>query len=67
MVPSRRGEGLVSESLRALSDWALSQPCESRDVADTELDDLPSQRVLVNCGFHFVALGALLAMSVVTC
>ena len=44
MVPSR-GEGPLSESLRGLSDCVLSQPCVSR--GSTELDHVPSQRVLV--------------------
>ena len=47
IVPARRGEGLASESLRALAAWALAQPGVDRVVARTGARHRSSQRVLL--------------------
>jgi RimJ/RimL family protein N-acetyltransferase len=53
LVPARRGEGLMSESLRSLTAWALAQPGVVRLVAGTEQDNAPSQRLLLRVGFSY--------------
>lgn len=55
IVPSARGQGYATEALRAILDWALSQP-EVRAVhADTDYVNLASQSVLSAAGMRVVA------------
>jgi RimJ/RimL family protein N-acetyltransferase len=51
LVEPARGHGYATEALRALVDYAARQPAAKRMVADTEKDNLPSQRVLIKAGF----------------
>ncbi len=45
------GHGLMSEAVAALAEWASRQPGVTRVLAQTEPDNLASQRVLVKAGF----------------
>lgn len=51
LVEPARGHGYATEALRALIDYAARQPAATRMVADTEKDNVPSQRVLDKAGF----------------
>jgi RimJ/RimL family protein N-acetyltransferase len=51
LVEPARGHGYATEALRALLDYAARQPAARRVVADTEKDNVPSQRVLDKAGF----------------
>jgi RimJ/RimL family protein N-acetyltransferase len=50
LVEPARGHGYATEALRALIDYAARQPAAKRMVADTEKDNVPSQRVLDKAG-----------------
>ena len=43
--------GYMTEAVRALTEWALSQNKVSRVEAETDPDNLPSKRILANVGF----------------
>lgn len=43
--------GYMTETVEAMCQWAFSQPGVSAVIAETETDNLPSQRVLHRCGF----------------
>ncbi len=45
------GNGYMTEAVRALTEWALSQNKVSRVEAETDPDNLPSKRILANVGF----------------
>jgi RimJ/RimL family protein N-acetyltransferase len=51
LVEPARGHGYATEALRALVGYAARQPAVKRMVADTEKDNVPSQRVLEKAGF----------------
>ena len=46
------GRGYMREAVMALSAWALKQPGVSRVEAETDPDNIPSQKVLAACGFR---------------
>lgn len=46
-----RGQGMATEAVNAAAAWALQQPGVTRVEAETEPDNVPSQRVLSKCGF----------------
>ena len=43
--------GYATEAVSAIIHWAIQQPGVSRIEAETELENLASQRVLEKCGF----------------
>ena len=45
------GKGYMTEAVKTLVAWAVSQPCVSRVEAETDPDNQASQRVLSACGF----------------
>ena len=45
------GRGYMTEAVMALTEWALAQKGVTRIEAETDPDNLPSQRVLANAGF----------------
>jgi ribosomal-protein-alanine N-acetyltransferase len=51
LVEPARGHGYATEALRALVGYAARQPAVKRVVADTDKDNVPSQRVLEKAGF----------------
>ena len=51
LVEPARGHGYATEALRALVGYAAGQPAAKRVVADTEKDNVSSQRVLEKAGF----------------
>jgi RimJ/RimL family protein N-acetyltransferase len=51
LVEPGRGHGYATEALRALIGYAAEQPAAKSVVADTEKDNVPSQRVLEKAGF----------------
>ena len=46
-----RGHGYMTEAVAAMCRWVLAQPGIAHVIAETERDNLPSQRVLERCGF----------------
>jgi RimJ/RimL family protein N-acetyltransferase len=56
--PSRRGCGVASEALHALCDYARGRV--SAVLAETDPDNVASQRVLEKCGFQSVGGDALI-------
>jgi RimJ/RimL family protein N-acetyltransferase len=52
LVPSAREKGYATEALRAVADYGLAQPEASRIVADPDLDNIASHRVLEKAGFR---------------
>ena len=46
-----RGKGFAAEAVDAAVNWALGQPDVKRVEAETEPDNIASQRVLEKCGF----------------
>lgn len=51
MLPSFREQGLATEAVQALCDWALTQPSVRTIRARTPLSGNASRRVLEKCGF----------------
>jgi RimJ/RimL family protein N-acetyltransferase len=52
LVPSARERGYATEALVAVVAFGLAQPGVVRIVADPDLDNLASHRVLLKAGFH---------------
>jgi [ribosomal protein S5]-alanine N-acetyltransferase len=50
-LPEFQGQGYATEMVRALVDWAFSQPDVRQIVAETTEDNLPSMRLLRRLGF----------------
>lgn len=46
------GYGYMTEAVRAMCAWALTQPGVTAVVAETERGNVRSQRVLTRCGFR---------------
>ena len=46
------GQGYMTEAVQAITAWALAQPGVKTVIAETEIDNLPSQNVLIRCGFR---------------
>ncbi len=44
-------KGYMTKAVNALCDWAKKQSGVKRIIAETDLDGLPSQRLLQRCGF----------------
>lgn len=51
ILPDFQNRGYATEAVKAVTDWALSQPGVNTITAETEADNLTSQKVLLNCGF----------------
>ncbi len=45
------GNGYMTEALKEITGWALSQPGVTGIEAETAPDNAPSQKVLASCGF----------------
>jgi RimJ/RimL family protein N-acetyltransferase len=52
LAPGARGQGYATEALRAVVEWALSQPEVVAVEADTTHANLPSQRVMERAGMR---------------
>jgi len=52
ICPSHQGRGAASEALQALCDFSRGRVIAI--LADTDRDNIASQRVLERCGFHTV-------------
>jgi RimJ/RimL family protein N-acetyltransferase len=52
LAESARGQGYATESVRALTAWALAQPDVETVYATTDEDNTSSQRVLERAGFR---------------
>lgn len=50
--PAFQRQGYMSEIVRGLVRWVGQQPGVRRVVADTNVENVASQRVLENCGFR---------------
>lgn len=48
-------QGYATESVKALVDWAFEQPATRKIIAETQLDNEASKKVLIKNGFRFVA------------
>ena len=46
-----QGRGYATEAVRAVTDWALGQPCVMCVTAETEESNIPSQKVMTKAGF----------------
>ena len=44
--------GFMTETVNAMCTWAMQQSGVSHVIAETDLDGLASQRILLRCGFH---------------
>ena len=51
ILPDFQNRGYATEAVKAVADWALSQSGVNCITAETEADNLTSQKVLLNCGF----------------
>ena len=51
ILPDFQNRGYATEAVKAVTVWALSQPNVNTIIAETEADNLASQKVLLNCGF----------------
>lgn len=51
LAPPFEHNGYMTESIAAMCHWAWQQPAVHHILAETEPDNLPSQRVLQRCGF----------------
>lgn len=51
ILEAHQNRGYATEAVRAAVNWALHQPGVHRVEAETEPDNLASQRVLQKCGF----------------
>lgn len=49
--PEFWGRGFATEAVKAVTEWALSEPNVNRITAETEEDNIASQRVLEKSGF----------------
>ena len=49
--------GYMTEAVRAMCDWAKERPGVSHVIAETLLDNQPSQNVLKRCGFRETSRG----------
>ena len=47
-----QNKGYITEAVRAICDWAFSQPTVTCIIAQTEKDNIPSHRVLQKCGME---------------
>ena len=45
------GSGYMTEAVAAMSAWAKAQDRVSHVIAETDLDNVPSQNILKRCGF----------------
>jgi RimJ/RimL family protein N-acetyltransferase len=50
--PQYEHHGYMTEAIHAMCQWALKQEGVSAVIAETDLDNAASQRVLERCGFH---------------
>ena len=44
-------QGYMTETVKAMCTWAKKQAHVTHIIAETEIDNLPSQRILTRCGF----------------
>ena len=51
ILPDFQNRGYATEAVKAVTNWALSQPGVNCIIAETEAANLASQKVLLNCGF----------------
>lgn len=51
VAPEARGNGIASEALALISDWAFSELGLRRVEADPDRENVPSQRMLERAGF----------------
>lgn len=51
ILPDFQNRGYATEAVKAVTAWALSQPGVNCITAETEADNLASQKVLRSCGF----------------
>ncbi|MDQ1670276.1 MAG: hypothetical protein QOE40_2337 [Actinomycetota bacterium] len=52
LSPAFRGAGYGTEAVRALADWVAAQPEVSAVIADVQVGNLPSLRLLQRLGFE---------------
>ena len=51
LAPAFEHQGYMTETVKAMCDWAEKQPGIKHIIAETEMDNVASQRVLQRCGF----------------
>jgi RimJ/RimL family protein N-acetyltransferase len=58
IVSAHRGHGYVTDAVNALTAWALTQSDVTEVRAETDLDNVASQNVLIRAGFTLVDVTA---------
>ena len=51
LAPAFEHQGYMTEAVKAMCEWAEKQPGIKHIIAETEMDNAASQRVLQRCGF----------------
>lgn len=51
LAPAFEHQGYMTETVKAMCEWAKKQPGVKHIIAETEMDNTASQRVLQRCGF----------------
>lgn len=54
MLPDARGKGYATEAAQAITKWALENYDIPYIIGTAAVDNIPSQKVLENCGYEFV-------------
>lgn len=54
LLPDTRGKGYATEAAKAVTKWALENYKIPYIIGTAEINNIPSQKVLENCGYKFV-------------
>ena len=49
-LPDYRNKGYATEAIQAMCNWALNQPLVKTVIAETDIENYSSHRVLQKCG-----------------
>ena len=60
LLPAARGKGFATEAAKAVTDWALASYPIPYLIGTAQVNNLPSQKVLENCGYQFIDVRTLL-------
>ncbi len=54
LLPAARGKGYATEAAKAVTAWAFANFDIPYMIGTASVDNIPSQKVLLNCGYEFV-------------
>ncbi len=54
LLPAARGKGYATEAAKAVTAWAFENFDIPYIIGTASVDNLPSQKVLLNCGYEFI-------------